>query len=97
MHKEVKFNGPSGFKTALLSFNFHNSGNFHPNEKNKISKSKLWSHLIKTKNISEIKPKAFVLVLINAGPFLGHPVFKGDLETYQFLMGLWQLLASSFE
>ena len=33
----------------------HNSVNFHPNEKNEISKSKLGSPLFDTKNISEIK------------------------------------------
>ena len=43
--------------TALLSSNSHNSGNFHPNDKNKIPKSKLGSPLSSTKNISEIKQR----------------------------------------
>ena len=43
MHKDVKFRGPSGFlvKCSFVFSNSHNSGNFHPKEKNKISKSKL--------------------------------------------------------
>ena len=48
--------------SALLSFNSHNSGNFHLNEKNEISK--LGSPLSNTRNISEIKQRAFVLLLI---------------------------------
>ena len=52
MQKEVKFKGASGFMVeCFLSFtsNSHNSGNFHLNEKNKISESKLESHLSQTK------------------------------------------------
>ena len=46
MHKKVKFKGPLvSWLNALLSFNSHNSGNFHSIEKNKISKSKLGSLL----------------------------------------------------
>ena len=47
MHKEV--NPLVSWLSALLSFNSHNSGNFHLNEKNKISKSKLESLLSNTK------------------------------------------------
>ena len=75
MHKEVKFKGTSGsWLSVLLSCKSHNSGNFHPDEKNKISKSKLGSPLSNTKDILEIKQKAFVLLLINHKTFLGHPV-----------------------
>ena len=65
INKERKFKGPSGsWLSALLSFNAHNSGNFHPNDKNEISKSMSGSPLSNTRNISEIKQKAFVLLLI---------------------------------
>ena len=45
--------------SALLPFTSksHNSGNFHSNEKNKISESKLKFHLFKKR--LEIKQKAF--------------------------------------
>ena len=56
---------------ALLSFNSHNSDNFHLNEKNEISK--LGSPLSNTKNISEMKQKAFVLLLIEHMTFFGIP------------------------
>ena len=66
MLEEVKLKRLS----ALLCFNSHNSGNFHPNEKNKISKSMLESPLSNTKeNISEIKQKTFVLFLIKRRNF----------------------------
>ena len=39
INKEVKFKGTGFMVSALLFFNSHNFGNFHPNEKNKISKS----------------------------------------------------------
>ena len=57
--------------SALLSFNSHNSGNFHLNEKNEISK--LGSPLSNTTNISEIKQRAFVLLLIKHMTFFGTP------------------------
>ena len=47
--------------SAFLSFNSRNSGNSRSIEKNNISKSKLGSYLSKTKRISEIEQKAFVL------------------------------------
>ena len=49
IHKEVKFKEPSGFM-IVLSFNSLNSSNFCPNEKNKISRSKIGSHLSKAKD-----------------------------------------------
>ena len=55
--------------SALLSFNSHNSGNFHLNEKNEISK--LGSPLSNTTNISEIKQRAFALLLIKHMTFFG--------------------------
>ena len=49
IYLEIKFKGPSGFMVeCILYFNSHNSGNFHPNEENKISKSKLGSPLSNT-------------------------------------------------
>ena len=56
--------------SALLSFNSHNSGDFHLNEKNKISKSKLRSPSSTTKNISEVEQRASVLFLIKRKTFL---------------------------
>ena len=45
MHKEVELKDHLVSRlSAFLFFNSHNSGNFHLNEKNKISKSKLKSH-----------------------------------------------------
>ena len=55
---------------ALLSFNSHSVRNFHPNQKNKMSKFKLGSLLCNANNISEIKQKAFVLLLIKCNTFL---------------------------
>ena len=52
MHEKVKFKGPSCFVVeCILSFNSHNSENFHPNDKNEISKSKLGSPLSITKTV----------------------------------------------
>ena len=45
MHKKVKFKGPESLMVDSLFFNSHNSGNFYSTEKDKISKSKLGSHL----------------------------------------------------
>ena len=60
--------------SALLSFN---SGNFHLNEKNEISKS--GSPLSNTRNISEIKQRAFVLLLIKHMTFFWYTWY---LECY---------------
>ena len=77
MYKDVKFKRPSGFMVECsFTFNSRNSGNFHPNEKNKISKSKLGSPLSNTKDISEIKRKAFVLLLIKRRTFYGTPSIR---------------------
>ena len=74
MHKKVKFKGSAGFMVeCILSFSFHNSGIFQSNEKNKISRSKFGSPLSNTKYISEIKQKAFVLLLIKRRTFFGTP------------------------
>ena len=74
MYKKVKFKGASGFMVdCILSFNLHNSGIFHSIEKNKIPKSKLGSRLPKTKGISEIEQKAFVLLLIKRRTLFGTP------------------------
>ena len=51
--------------------NSHNSGKFHSNEKNKISESKLESHLSKTKNNFRNQTKGFQLLLIKCRTFLG--------------------------
>ena len=51
--------------------NSHKSGNYHLIEKNKILNSK--SCLSRTKRISEFKQKAFVLLLIKRGTFVGTP------------------------
>ena len=70
IHKEKNSKDPLvSWLTALLSFNSHNSGNFHPNDKNEISESKSGSPLSNTRNISEIKQKAFVLLLIKRVTF----------------------------
>ena len=70
MHKEVKFKDSLvSWLSARFSFNSHNSGNFHLNEINKISKSKLRSPLSNTKIISEIEQKTFVLLLIKRRTF----------------------------
>ena len=46
MQKEVKFKGASGFMVECARLFFaSNSGNFHSNEKNKISESKFASRL----------------------------------------------------
>ena len=50
------------WSSACLSFNSPNSATFHPNEKNKIPKSKSGPLLSNTENISEIKQKDFVLL-----------------------------------
>ena len=70
MHKEVKFKELLvSCLRALLSFNSHNSDKFYLNEKNKILSSKLGSPLSSTKNILQIKQKAFVLLLIKRRTF----------------------------
>ena len=63
--------------SALLSFNSHNSGNFHLNEKNEISK--LGSPLSNTRNICKIKQRAFVLLLIKHMTFFWYTWY---LECY---------------
>ena len=73
MRKENSKDSLVSWLSALLSFNSHNSGNFHRNEKNEISKSNLGSPLSNTRNISEIKQKAFVLLLIKHTTFFGTP------------------------
>ena len=71
MHKKVKFKGSSGFmvECIFLSFNSHNSGNFHLIEENKISKSKLGSCLLKTKSILEIEQMVFYYCSLNPDLF----------------------------
>ena len=65
MHKKVTFKEPSGFMVECILFlRSHDSGNFHPIEKNKISEFKFGSPLSKTESTSEIEQKAFVLLLI---------------------------------
>ena len=62
MHKEERtlwFHGGS----ALLSFNSHNSGNFHPNEKSKISESKLGSPLFDIKKHFRNETKDFCSIV----------------------------------
>ena len=56
-----------------MSFNSHNSGNCNPNERNKISKSKLGCSLFNTKSISGVKQKASVLLLIKHRNFFVTP------------------------
>ena len=74
MHKKVKFRGPLiSWLSALLSLNSHSSSNFHPNEKNKISKCKLGSPSSNTKQILEVKQEAFVLLFIKRRTFSGRP------------------------
>ena len=92
MHKEVKFKGPSGFMVEY-SFVSHTSDNFHPNEKNKILKSKLESLLFNTRNILGIKQKAFVLSLIKCRTFFGTPgrdlkfsLFYKTLYCFEYLI-----------
>ena len=83
MHKNVKFKGPLvSWLSAFLSFNSHNSGNSHSIEKNKISQSKLGACLSRTKRISEIKQKAFVLLLIKGRTFTGTPGIFRELKEW---------------
>ena len=71
--------------SALLSSDSHNSANFHLNEKNKISKSKLGSFLSDTHNILEIKQKAFVLLLIKCRTYFGtHDSCKSIFSLFQW-------------
>ena len=71
MRKENLKDALVSWLSALLSFDSNNSGNFHLNEKNEISK--LESPLSNTRNISEIKQRAFVLLLIKNMTFHGTP------------------------
>ena len=63
MQRKVKFKGASGFMVDNNYFNnnYHSSGNFHSNEKNKMSESKSKSHLSKTKNNFRNQTKGFPL------------------------------------
>ena len=64
MNKKVKLKDPLvSWLSILLYFNYHNSGSFYPGEKDKIQESKLRSLLFNRKIISEIKQKAFVLLI----------------------------------
>ena len=47
---------------------------------NNRSKSKLGPHVSKTQNISEIKQKVFVLLLIKHSTFLGAPCISHELN-----------------
>ena len=76
MHKKIKSKDPLvSWLSAFLSFDSHNSGKFYSIEKNKISKSRSGFRLPKTKSISGIEQKAFVLLLIKRRTFSGHPVY----------------------
>ena len=74
MHEKVKFKEHSGFMfECLLSFNPYNSGNFHPNEKNKTSKSKLGSPLSNTKKDFKNQTKCFCSIVDQMQDFFGTP------------------------
>ena len=71
--------------SAPLSFNSHNSGNFHLNEKNEISK--LGSPLSNTRNISEIKQKAFFLLLMKDMTYFSTPGTLNAIISSDFTEG----------
>ena len=80
-----------------MSFNSHNSGNFHRIQKSKMSKPNLGSRLCKT----EIEQKALVLLLIKHRTFLGTPGMSNFLVLsqtgWQFILGKDEKVQPGFD